>query len=168
MSITDIIMQGQKDGKTQEEINKELAAAGYQTAFGDKEGNAFLSAGVGSPEPCTVVDGKLTSCKAVPHQDIVIYDGEQYHVDDDGVTLIAMSTPEAPWWFNDDYKAWGMEDWQDELDKYIPDKDMMHRPEYAGQKVKKGKLLYRYDENGDATWEPISMRDYDADHGRNQ
>lgn len=168
MSITDIIMQGQKDGKTQEEINKELAAAGYQTAFGDKAGNAFLSIGVGSPEPCTVEGGKLTSCKAVPHQDIVIYDGKQYHVDDDGVTLIAMPAPEAPWWFDEDYRAWGMEDWKDELPKYIPDKDMMHRPQYAGQKVEKGKIRYRYDENGDATWEPVSMRDYDRDHGRNQ
>ena len=166
MSITDIIIQGQKDGKTQEEINKDLAAAGYQTAFGDKTGNAFLSIGVGSPEPCTVSGGKLTSGKAVPHQDIVIYDGKQYHVDDDGVTLIAMPAPEAPWWFNEDYQAWGMEDWHDELDTYIPDTGMMHRPQYAGQTVEKGKIRYRYDADGNATWEPVSMFDYNKDHNR--
>ena len=166
MSIYEIITQGQKDGKTLAEINADLAAAGYQTAFGDKDGNAFLDSGVGEPEPCTVEGGKLTSCKANPHQDIVIYNGEQYHVDDDGVTLIAMPSEEEPWWFDDDYKAWGMPDWRDELPKYIPDEGMMHRPEYAGQKVNKGKLEYHYDKNGDAAWRPISMRDYDADHNR--
>ena len=166
MSITDIIIQGQKDGKTNAEINADLAAAGYQTTFGDKDGNAFLDSGVGSPEPCTVSGGKLTSGKAVPHQDIVIYDGKQYLVDDDGVTLIAMPAPEAPWWFDDDYKAWGMKNWHDELDKYIPDKGMMHRPQYAGQTVEKGKIRYRYDADGNATWEPVSMFDYNKDHNR--
>lgn len=168
MTNTEIINEGKKNGKTNAEINAELVAAGYTPYFGEKTGNGKLSCGAGSPEPCTVENGKLTSIKAVPHQDIVEIDGEKYHVDDDGVTLIAMPAPEDPWWFDDNYKAWGMEHWQDELDKYIPDKDMMHRPKYAGQKVKKGKLLYRYDADGNATWEPISMRDYGADHGRNQ
>ena len=168
MTNTEIINEGKKNGKTNAEINAELVAAGYTPYFGEKSGNAKLYCGVGSPEPCTVADGKLTSIKARPHQDIVEIDGEQYHVDDDGVTLIAMPAPEDPWWFNDNYKAWGMEHWQDELDKYIPDQNMMYRPEYAGQKVEKGKIRYRYDENGDATWEPVSMFDYDRDHGRNQ
>lgn len=166
-NITEIIKKGQKEGKTLAQISDELNAAGFITHFGDKPGNAILDSVVGD-EPCTVEDGKLINGNASPHSDVVIYEGEEYHVDDDGVTLIQKPAPEAPWWFDEDYKAWGMEDWKDELPKYIPDENMMHRPEYAGQKVKKGKLLYRYDENGDATWEPISMRDYDADHGRNQ
>ena len=58
MSIYEIITQGQKDGKTLAEINADLAAAGYQTAFGDKDGNAFLDSGVGEPEPCSVEGGK--------------------------------------------------------------------------------------------------------------
>lgn len=166
MSIYEIITQGQKDGKTLAEINADLAAAGYQTAFGDKDGNAFLDSGVGEPEPCSVEGGKLTSCKAVPHQDIVLYDGEQYHVDDDGVTLIAMPSEEEPWWVP--YHTYGglVKDWRDELPQYIPKKEMMFRPEYAGKKVEKGKLLYRYDSEGNATYEPISMRDYDEDHQR--
>lgn len=167
MSIYEIITRGQKDGKTNEEINADLAAAGYQTAFGDKGGNAFLDSGVGEPEPCTVENGKLVSGKAVPHQDIVIYNGEQYHVDDDGVTLIAKAAEEEPWWAK--YHTYGgLVPWQDELPQYIPDEGMMHRPEYAGQKVKKGKLLYRYDSEGNAEYEPISMKDYNEDHGRNQ
>lgn len=165
MDIWTIITQGQKDGKTQEEINSELAAAGYQTSFGDKTGNAYLDSGVGSPEPCTVENGKLTSCKAVPHQDIVLYDGEQYHVDDDGVTLIAKPDTGAPWWA-EHHTYGGLVPWQEELPQYIPDKDMMYRPEYANKKVKKGKLLYRYDENGNASYEPVSMADYDKDHNR--
>lgn len=167
-SIYDIIAEGQKNGKTNAEINAELKAAGYQTAFGDKEGNAYLDSAIGSPEPCTVENGKLTSCKAVPNQDIVIYEGAMYHVDTDGVTLIEMPDEEAPWWFTEEYQSWGMPDWHDELAKYIPDKNMMHRPEYANQKVVKGKIRYRYDANGDATFEPVSMFDYEKDHGRNQ
>lgn len=165
MDIWTIIKQGQKDGKTQAEINNELASAGYQTAFGDKTGNAYLDSGIGSPESCTVENGKLTSGKAVPNQDIVIYNGEEYHVDSDGVTLIAKAEPEAPWWAK--YHTYGgLVPWQDELLQYIPDKGMMHRPEYAGKKVEKDKLLYRYDENGDAHYEPVSMADYNKDHNR--
>lgn len=165
MDILTIIMQGQKDGKTQAEINSELAAAGYQTAFGDKTGNAYLDSGIGSPEPCTVEGGKLTSCKAVPHQDIVIYGGEQYHVDDDGVTLIDKPAPEAPWWAP--YHTFtGAVDWEDEIDRYIPEKKMMNRPEYAGKEVVKGGLRYIYDADGNAKYQPKSMGDYDRDHGR--
>lgn len=165
MDIWTIITQGQKDGKTQAEINSELASAGYQTSFGDKTGNAYLSIGVGSPEPCTVEDGKLTSCKAVPHQDIVLYNGEQYHVDDDGVTLIAIPEKEAPWWASL-HTFTGAVDWQDEINRYIPEKGMMHRPEYAGKEVTKGSLRYIYDENGDAKYQPKSMAEYDEDHNR--
>ena len=66
------------------------------------------------------------------------------------------------------YHTYGglVKDWRDELPQYIPKKEMMFRPEYAGKKVEKGKLLYRYDSEGNATYEPISMRDYDEDHQR--
>lgn len=166
MTIYDIIIKGQKEDKTVDEINADLKAAGFQTQFGDKDGNAFLSIGVGSPEPCVVKNGKLTSCKATPHQDIVIYNGVQYHVDDDGVTLIKKAAEEAPWWFTEDYKFWGMADWHDELPKYIPGDEMRYRPEYANQKIEKGKLRYRYDAKGNMTFEPISMFDYNKDHNR--
>lgn len=166
MTNTEIINEGKKNGKTNAEINAELVAAGFTPYFGEKTGSAKLYCGSGSPEPCTVADGKLTSCKAVPHQDIVEIDGEQYHVDDDGVTLIAIPEPETPWWVP--YHTYGglVDNWRDELPQYIPDKGMMHRPEYAGKKVEKGKLLYRYDENGNAHYEPVSMADYNKDHGR--
>lgn len=166
MTNTEIINEGKKNGKTNAEINADLVAAGYTPYFGEKSGNAKLDSGTGSPEPCTVVDGKLTSIKANPHQDIVEMDGEKYHVDDDCVSLILITEEDEPWWVA--YHTYGglVDDWHDELPQYIPDKGMMHRPEYAGKKVEKGKLLYRYDENGNASYEPVSMADYDRDHGR--
>lgn len=51
--------------------------------------------------------------------------------------------------------------------KWKPDPGMLHRPKYANQVVIKGRLRYRYDENGDATYEPVSMAEYDKDHGVN-
>lgn len=163
-NVTEIIKKGQKEGKTLAQISAELADAGYITHFGDKPGNAVLDSVVGD-EPCTVEDGKLINGNASPHSDVVIYEGEEYHVDDDGVTLIAKPDPEAPWWA-EHHTYGGLVPWQDELPKYIPDKGMMHRPEYAGKTVIKGKLRYRYDENGDASYEPVSMADYNRDHGR--
>ena len=166
MTNTEIINEGKKNGKTNAEINAELVAAGYTPYFGEKSGNAKLYCGVGSPEPCTVVDGKLTSIKARPHQDIVEIDGERYHVDDDGVTLIAMPAPEAPWWFDEDYRAWGMEDWKDELPKYIPDKDMMHRrhgtAEETGGESDGGEVYRHHRSDGGLC---LSVCDRACDHG---
>lgn len=165
MTNTEIIKNGQKEGKTFNEINEDLKAAGYTPYFGPKTGNAWLDT-VWGDEPCTVQDGKLINGNASPHSDVVIYEGKEYHVDDDGTTLIEKPEPEDPWWVP--YHTYGglVDDWHDELPQYIPDKGMMHRPEYAGKKVKKGKLLYRYDSEGNATYEPISMKDYNEDHNR--
>lgn len=165
-SITDIIKEGQKNEKTLAQINEDLNAAGYITHFGDKPGNAILDSVVGN-EPCTVEDGKLINGNASPHSDVVIYKGEEYHVDDDGVTLIPKPAPEAPWWAPL-HTFSGAVDWNEEVKRYIPDKGMMNRPEYAGKKVEKGALRYIYDADGNAAYQPVSMFDYDRAHGRNQ
>lgn len=165
MNIETIILDGVKKDKTYDEINKELEKAGSTVRLNaNKKGNAFLDTGTGSLDPVIVENGKVTNGGGIPRQDEVIYDGKVWWLDDDGVTLIDKEEKE-PWWAK--YHTYpALVDWQDEIDKYIPDKDMMFRPEYAGQKVKKGKLLYRYDAEGNATYEPISMRDYDEDHNR--
>ena len=165
MNIETIILDGVKNGKTYDEINKELEEAGFPVHLNaNKKGNAFLDTGTGSLDPVIVENGKVTNGGGIPRQDEVIYDGKVWWLDDDRVTLIPKEVKE-PWWVK--YHTYGgLVDWQDELDKYIPDKDMMHRREYAGKKVAKGNLLYRYDENGDAHYEPKSMAQYDKDHGR--
>ena len=164
MSIENIILDGMKDGKTFAEINKELEAAGSDVQLNaNRTGNAVLNSGAGL-DPVTVDGGKVTNGAGVPRQDEVLYNGKVWWLDDDGVTLIPKEEKEPLWAQHHTYG--GLVDWEDELDKYIPDKDMMHRPEYAGKKVAKGKLLYRYDGNGDAHYEPTSMAEYDKDHGR--
>lgn len=166
MNIETIILDGMKNGKTYDEINKELEEAGSTVRLNaNKKGNAFLDTGTGSLDPVIVENGKVTNGGGIPRQDEVIYDGKVWWLDDDGVTLIAKPAEKEPWWAK--YHTYGgLVPWQEELPPYIPDEGMMHRPEYAGQKVKKGKLLYRYDAEGNATYEPISMRDYDEDHNR--
>lgn len=167
MNIETIILDGVKNGKTYDEINKELEEAGSTVRLNaNKKGNAFLDTGTGSLDPVIVENGKVTNGGGIPRQDEVIYDCKVWWLDDDGVTLIVKETKE-PWWAQH-HTYGGLVPWQEELPPYIPDEGMMHRPEYAGQKVKKGKLLYRYDAEGNATYEPISMRDYDEDHGRYQ
>ena len=55
----------------------------------------------------------------------------------------------------------------EEIDKYIPEKDMVYnRPKYHGQNVVKGALRYLYAEDGTCKYQPKSMADYDKDHGR--
>lgn len=164
--IYEIIKKGEQEGKTFAEINKDLEAAGSDVRLNaNKTGNALLDTGTGTLDPVTVVDGKLTNGDGgIPRQDEVVYENKVWWLDDDRVTLIPKEVKE-PWWAQ--YHTYGgLVDWEDELSQYIPDKDMMHRPEYAGKKVAKGKLLYRYDAEGNATYEPISMRDYDEDHNR--
>lgn len=164
-NVEDIILNGMENKKTFEEINKELEAAGSDVRLNsNRTGNAMLDTGTGSLDPVIVENGKVTNGGGIPRQDEVIYDGKVWWLDDDGVTLIPKEVKE-PWWAQ--YHTYGgLVDWKDELPQYIPDKDMMHRPEYAGKKVAKGKLLYRYDGNGDAHYEPTSMVEYDKDHGR--
>lgn len=166
MNIETIILDGVKNGKTYDEINKELEEAGFTVHLNaNKTGNALLDTGTGSLDPVTVVDGKLTNGDGgIPRQDEVVYENKVWWLDDDRVTLIPKEV-KVPWWAQ--YHTYGgLVDWEDELPQYIPDKDMMHRPEYANKTVIKGALRYRYDENGDAHYEPKSMADYDRDHNR--
>ena len=167
MNIETIILDGMKNGKTYDEINKELEAAGSDVRLNaNRTGNAMLDTGTGSLDPVIVENGKVTNGGGIPRQDEVIYDGKVWWLDDDGVSLIPKEVKE-PWWAQ--YHTYGgLVDWEDELDKYIPDKDMMDRPAYAGKTVIKGALRYRYDETGKAHYEPKSMAEYDKDHGRNQ
>lgn len=166
--IYEIIKKGEQEGKTFAEINEALEAAGSNVRLNaNRTGNALLDTGTGSLDPVTVVDGKLTNGDGgIPRQDEVIYDNKVWWLDDDGVSLIPKEVKE-PWWAQ--YHTYGgLVDWQEEIDKYIPDKDMMDRPAYAGKTVIKGALRYRYDETGKAHYEPKSMAEYDKDHGRNQ
>ena len=73
---------------------------------------------------------------------------------------------ETPWWASMHTFA-GAVAWQEEIDKYIPEKDMVYnRPKYHGQNVVKGALRYLYAEDGTCKYQPKSMADYDKDHGR--
>lgn len=76
--------------KSVDETNAALAAAGSKLTIqcGKKPGNALLDVGVGSPEPCTVQNGKLVNAAGTPHTDQVFYQGEWHVVGDDGVTLV--------------------------------------------------------------------------------
>lgn len=168
----DLILEGLNDKKSCDEINADLEAAGLNTRLtgGAVNGNAILFAG-GAGMIVLVENGKLVAAGARP-TDYVLYNGKAWHTEEgDNETLIPGYPPTygnpKPDWLPEEDPAWAVP-WEQELDKYKPEKGMMFRPEYAGRKVKKGKLLYRYDENGNATYEPVSMRDYDEDHNRNQ
>lgn len=169
--LDDIILEGQKAGKTNAEIEADLKEAGYDTNLSKNvDGNAQLSQG-GAYETVLVENGKLVAAGCGP-TDYVLYNGQAWHTEDgDNYTLLpgypATYGNPKPEWLPKEDPAWAVS-WDQELDQYKPRKEMMFRPEYAGQKVKKGKLLYRYDSEGHAEYEPISMFDYDRDHGRNQ
>ena len=165
-NVTDIILECQRNGKTLAEINEALKEASSGLYLGaDKGGNAVLLCGA-APEPVTVEGGKLANgVGGVPYQDEVLYDGHVWQLAEDGVTLVPPKGDEAPWWAELHTFA-GAVDWREELDKYVPEEGMMHRPQYAGQTVIKGALRYTYDGNGDAKYQPKSMGDYDRDHGR--
>ena len=166
--IYEIIKKGEQEGKTFAEINKDLEAAGSSVRLNaNKTGNALLDTGTGTLDPVTVVDGKLTNGDGgIPRQDEVIYDNKVWWLSDDRITLIPKEV-KVPWWA-EHHDFSGAVDWEDELPQYIPDKDMLDRPAYAGKTVIKGALRYRYDETGKAHYEPTSMAEYDKDHGRNQ
>ena len=49
--------------------------------------------------------------------------------------------------------------WQEEIDKYIPEQDMVYnRPKYHGQEVVKGALRYIYAEDGACKYQPSLWR----------
>ena len=166
--IYEIIKKGEQEGKTFAEINKDLEATGSSVRLNaNRTGNALLDTGTGTLDPVTVVYGKLINGDGcAPRQDEVIYENKVWWLDDDSVTLIPKEVKE-PWWAQ--YHTYGgLVPWQYELDKYIPDKDMMHRPEYANKEVMKGALRYRYDETGKAHYEPKSMAEYGKDHAERE
>ena len=71
-----------------------------------------------------------------------------------------------PWWAPM-HTFTGAVRWQDELERYIPEKEMVYnRPKYHGVTVVKGGLRYLYAEDGRCKYQPKSMADYDRDHGR--
>ena len=137
----------------------------------DAEGWGLLDTGTGTLDKVRVTGGKLghpvnqvlddgiTSMRAYVH--IGGYTWEVY-----GDKLGEVWDEDEPWWVP--YHTFtGAVAWPDELDKYIPEKDMMFNwPKYHGQEVVKGAIRYIYAEDGTAQYQPKSMRDYDRDHGR--
>ena len=120
-----------------------------------------------------VVKGKLqggainmVGSDGMPNEcDIVYIGGQVWQVYGDELGNLA---PEkAPWWASM-HTFTGAVAWQKEIDKYIPEQDMVYnRPKYHGQEVVKGALRYIYAEDGSCKYQPKSMADYDKDHGRN-
>ena len=71
-----------------------------------------------------------------------------------------------PWWAPMHTFA-GAVAWQDELKRYIPEKEMVYnRPKYHGVTVVKGGLRYIYSSDCSCKYQPKSMGEYDKDHGR--
>ena len=193
MKTINEILQDYTSGKTPvEETNAALKAAGAGFHFEpgqntltaeeiaatvggprpeDADGWGLLDTGTGTLDKVHVVDGVIQggpvnevredgelSMKAT-----VYIGGKQYAVIGD--QLAETAPEEAPWWAP--YHTFtGAVAWQDELPRYIPEKGMMSRPQYAGQEVVKGGLRYIYDAEGNAQYQPKSMGDYDKDHGR--
>lgn len=179
------ILQDYTSGKTPvEETNAALAAAeaGYhlepgrntlteeeirETTIGQypdmANGYGLLDTGTGSLDKVEIRDGKLVNADLGAMAALVIVAGHTYAVQ--GSVLAEPAGAEAPWWAPYHTFA-GAVAWQDELPRYIPEKDMMSRPKYAGQTVIKGGLRYIYDAEGNAQYQPKSMGDYDKDHGR--
>ena len=134
-------------------------------------GYGLLETGTGSMEKVKVTNGKLDHAVNTVNADgstnmlaYVYIGGKRYQVYGDELGEIAPK--EIPWWVP--YHTFtGAVAWPNELDKYIPDEDMMfNRPKYHGVEVVKGAIRYIYAEDGTAKYQPKSMRDYDEDHGR--
>ena len=136
----------------------------------DANGWGLLDTGTGTLDKVHVTDGKLNSPINTVEADgttsmraYVTIGGRRYEVYGDELGPVA--APETPDWVQDPPPLWAVP-WQEELPKYIPDEDMLFRPEYANRTVRKGQLRYRYDGEGHATYAPVSLARYDKDHGR--
>lgn len=137
----------------------------------DADGWGLLDTGTGSLDKVHVEHGVLTGGAINPVREdgsttmtaYVHIGGYTYEVYGDALGYEAAE--EAPAWVPDEMPLWAVP-WQEELSKYIPDVDMLHRPEYKNRIVRKGQLRYRYDNNGDAVYYPVDMAQYDRDHGR--
>lgn len=140
MSNTEIIREGQKQGKTNAEISADLAAAGYITNLErDRTGNAWVVLDDSNHEPITVKDGKIVDGTLVDEMYDILVDGKKYHTASDFTTLV-----EGP----------GIPDIQPR--EKLPDEPDLHiHRERAGQKIiqrtKKGTYLIRYDADGSAS-----------------
>lgn len=127
-------------------------------------GWGIMDHGVGALEKIHVVNGHTPDVDMGIELAYVYICGAKYQLKGNG--LIVPEKADYPDWICCDIPVWAVP-WDEELDKYKPDEDMMHRPKYAGQKVRKGKLVYRYDKNGDVyDYEPVNMNDYMKDHGK--
>lgn len=192
MDINQIINQYTKGEITPEEANAALKEAGVGFHFEpgqntltaeeiaatvggpgpeDADGWGLLDTGTGSLDKVHVEHGVLTggainqvredgSTTMTAYVHIGGYTYEVY-----GDTLGYEAPEEVPAWVPDEMPLWAVP-WPEELTKYIPDVDMLHRPEYKNRIVRKGQLRYRYDNNGDAVYYPVDRAQYDRDHGR--
>lgn len=194
MKTINEIIKDYTSGKTPvEETNAALAAAGAGYHFepgrntlteeelrattvgaspSDANGYGLMDTGTGTLDKVHVVDGVIQGGPVnevredgeVSMKATVYIGGKQYAVSGDKLT--EMAPEEAPWWAPL-HTFTGAVAWQEELPKYIPEKDMMfNRPKYHGQEVVKGAIRYIYAEDGSAQYQPKSMGDYDRDHGR--
>ena len=152
---------------------EEIAATKVGARPNDATGYGLMSSGTGTMDKVHVVKGKLqggainmVGSDGMPNEcDIVYIGGQVWQVYGDELGNLA---PEkAPWWASM-HTFTGAVAWQEEIDKYIPEKDMVYnRPKYHGVDVVKGALRYIYAEDGSCKYQPKSMADYDKDHGRN-
>ena len=151
---------------------EEIAATHVGPRPNDATGYGLMSSGTGTMDKVHVVKGKLqggainmVGSDGMPNEcDIVYIGGQVWQVYGDELGNLALE--KAPWWASMHTFA-GAVAWQEEIDKYIPEQDMVYnRPKYHGQNVVKGALRYLYAEDGTCKYQPKSMADYDKDHGR--
>lgn len=89
MTNTEIIKRGQAAGKTSEEISADLAVAGYKGNLNRvRSGNAYIVLDDSNHEPITVADGKIADGTQTDEMYTIVYEGEDWHVADDHVTLV--------------------------------------------------------------------------------
>ena len=139
-SNTEIIREGQKQGKSNAEISADLAAAGYITNLDrDRTGNAWVVLDETNQEPITVENGKIVDGSLIDEMYDILIDGEKYHTDKDDTTLI--EGPGIPYIM--------------EKEKLPDEPDVKIHRERAGQKIiqrtKKGTYLTTYDADGSAS-----------------
>ena len=192
MTTNEIIKKYTSGDMTADEANAALKEAGANFHFVPGQNTLTkeeAKSAVGGPRPSDangfgiMDDGVAPQKVEVKHG--ILQGGAVNQVNDDGSTTMTVyvtiggyrwevygnelgypAAEKEPWWvpyhtFTDAVA------WQAELDKYIPDEDMMfNRPKYHGVEVVKGAIRYIYAEDGTAKYQPKSMRDYDKDHGR--
>lgn len=151
---------------------EEIASTHVGNNPADATGYGLLDTGTGTLDKVQVVKGKLQGGAIntvgedeVPNEHDVVYIGGQiWQVLGDMLGEVA--SKEAPWWAPL-HTFVGAVAWQEELKKYIPEKEMVYdRPKYHGQEVVKGSIRYIYAKDGSCKYQPKSMFEYDKDHGR--